>query len=353
MGRAMVQITMVFAELERANSSVRITAWHAHRTRAGTMPSAKPYFGYRRERDESGRMVGPLLTDDAAAQIIRGAAEEFLNTSSTSAARRYLHAHGHDRTATEVRRLLLSPTLAGYRLVEGGNRPTNEQRRHGTRIKGDWPAIIDAETHDRIVEILTDERRAKLGRPASQRWLLTSMIFCGRCGRPMGGGGNGRYRCLGKTEPVGDRCCTGIKRDELEPYVVERVLAQITPARWKALRRHRPTTFVDTAAMEAELEQMAGDWGAGLMSRGEFYAARDALLGRINDAEQRNDTEAPELPDVADLHGSWGSLTIDQQRLVVAVVVDNVTVAPGEPGGGSLRWQPEARMASRVTIRWR
>ena len=39
-GEAMVQITMVFAQLERARSSQRAVAWHAHRARRGDPTSA-------------------------------------------------------------------------------------------------------------------------------------------------------------------------------------------------------------------------------------------------------------------------------------------------------------------------
>jgi site-specific DNA recombinase len=50
MGEAMVQITMVFAQLERARSSQRALAWHAHRARRGDPYLGRAPFGYRQAR---------------------------------------------------------------------------------------------------------------------------------------------------------------------------------------------------------------------------------------------------------------------------------------------------------------
>src|SRR5829696_10099412 len=77
MGEAMVQITMVFAQLERARSSQRALAWHAHRARRGDRYLGRAAFGYVRVKDEHGRSAGPLEIDTTTAPHVRRAAEPF------------------------------------------------------------------------------------------------------------------------------------------------------------------------------------------------------------------------------------------------------------------------------------
>jgi len=48
MGRAMLQITMVFAELERARMGERAAAWQAYRAKQGGTPTTRAILGYRR-----------------------------------------------------------------------------------------------------------------------------------------------------------------------------------------------------------------------------------------------------------------------------------------------------------------
>jgi site-specific DNA recombinase len=67
MGEAMVQITMVFAQLERARSSQRALAWHAHRASRGDPFLGRPPFGYVRARDGHGRLAGSLEIDETTA----------------------------------------------------------------------------------------------------------------------------------------------------------------------------------------------------------------------------------------------------------------------------------------------
>ena len=119
MGEAMVQITMVFAQLERARSSQRALAWHAHRARRGDPYLGRAPFGYVRARDERGRPVGPLEIDETTAPLVRRAAELFLATGSMGEVRRFLGEHGYERWTQSLRKGLASPQLAGIRIVDG------------------------------------------------------------------------------------------------------------------------------------------------------------------------------------------------------------------------------------------
>jgi Resolvase, N terminal domain len=183
-GEATVQITMVFAQLERARSSQRALAWHAHRASRGDPFLGRPPFGYVRARDGHGRPAGPLEIDETTAPVVRRAAELFLATASMGEVRRFLGEHGYERWTQSLRKGLASQQLAGIRIVDG------------VPITGSWPAILDVETHFAIVAKLNEPERGR-GRPAGERWLLSGFLVCGDCGRSMLAGGHHQVKAKG------------------------------------------------------------------------------------------------------------------------------------------------------------
>jgi DNA invertase Pin-like site-specific DNA recombinase len=184
MGEAMVQITMVFAQLERARSSQRAVAWHAHRARRGDPYLGGVPFGYVRARDDAGRPAGPLEIDADTAPLVQQAAAVFLETRSMLAVQRFFDEHGYELAGVALRRGLASPQLAGIRIVDG------------VKIPGTWPAILEVAMHEAIVAELNKPERGR-GRPAGSRWLLSGFTVCGRCGQPMLAGGHRKVKAKG------------------------------------------------------------------------------------------------------------------------------------------------------------
>jgi hypothetical protein len=167
LGEATVQITMVFAQLERARSSQRALAWHAHRASHGDPFLRRPPFDYVGARDEQGRPAGPLEIDATTAPLVCRAADLFLSTGSMG----------------EVRRFLGDAATSGGRSPGARAWPPparRDPRRRGVAITGSWPAILDVETHLAIVAKLNDPERGR-GRPAGERWLLSGFLVCAEC----------------------------------------------------------------------------------------------------------------------------------------------------------------------------
>jgi site-specific DNA recombinase len=238
LGEAMVQITMVFAQLERARSSQRALAWHAHRARRGDPYLGRAPFGYVRARDEHGRPVGPLEIDDTTAPLVRQAAELFLATGSMGEVQRFLGEHGYERWTQSLRKGLASPQLAVIRLVDG------------VPVAGSWPAILDLATHQAIVAELNKPERGR-GRPAAERWMLSGLLMCGKRGQSMLSGGHHQvkakggvikrqrhYRCA-RPGGVATGCGTTMAAEPLEAWVEAAVLAKVTPQLWRKLRSAR------------------------------------------------------------------------------------------------------------------
>ena len=56
---------------------------------------------------------------------------------------------------------------------------------HGEPVgPGQWDSIIERDTHDRVIALLTDPARRSNNRGTAPRYLLTSVAYCGECHGP-------------------------------------------------------------------------------------------------------------------------------------------------------------------------
>lgn len=131
---------------------------------------------------------------------------------------------------TSIVCMLTSPRLAGLREWQGQKYPTTQ-----------WPAIIDTDTHERLVRLFADPARRKhvVRAPAH---LLSGIATCTKCGRGL------HYRryahrvprredSYGCVEGPADCGGTAIKADLLEEYVTGAVLDALeSPRVQEALR---------------------------------------------------------------------------------------------------------------------
>lgn len=123
-------------------------------------------------------------------------------------------------THRSIRDIARNPTYAGYRT-------------HNGEIKGEgqWPALITAEDHQKVKNILDDPtRRASMSTVA--RHLLSGIVKCGRCGSTCArsrDGVHGTYQCSGrnKTWRSGSVRCVARRQLPLEGYVVDRLLLML------------------------------------------------------------------------------------------------------------------------------
>lgn len=325
MGRAMLQIAVVFAELESGIKSERIEAWHEERTLSGATPTGPRPYGFQ-------RVDGGLEVDETEAAEIRSAASRLLSGESVSAIVRDMNERGlttgrgsvwRQRTLNHV---LTSPTTAGLREVEGVMRP------------GRWDGILDRDTWDRVRALLSDPRR-RLSPGPGRRHLLSGRLTCGRCGgvmRPRNHGQGMRYGC------TGTGCALSVPMAETDRLITSSVLELIDRDAWSRLRSAQTAPGVDVDALNAELEQLADLYGRGEITFDEWQVARRGITSRT----ARSDVMPVDLPDVVDLGSSWEGLPLEARQLVIDAVVEKVTVAPGQRGARSFD-------ADRLSITWR
>ena len=230
MGKAMLMIIMVFAQLEREVTGERTRVTMQDRTRRGLWNGAAPY-GYRASKD------GALEIDRDWATIIRNNFfDKFEEVGSAGQVQKHLLEVGIKTPRREtndgncvggkcfskqqVLRVLRNPAYAGD-IVWGGVTQTECHE-----------AIVSREQFDRVQTKLTENSvtTSNNTRPRGRTYLLRGLVHC-RCGAVMTPkSANGRsakyfyYECTRKTHGSRAACSAkGVPAEPLEEAVVDRI----------------------------------------------------------------------------------------------------------------------------------
>lgn len=235
MGKAMIDIVAVFAELERSIICGRNAAIASHRRTNGLPPGGVPPYGYVRiGSGEDQRFV----IDDARAAAVRTAARAILDGRSLRWCCQMLNdigappPDGTKRASgvwkyNTLRVILSKPAIAGLR--DNGD----------DFIEAGWEPIIDVETWHALLDAFADPSRKVTtllpGREGAVN-LLTGLIRCGKCDTPLrpardsgkGGTGTMRYRCTKGGTRAPNACCgTSVAADLAEAKVLGELFASM------------------------------------------------------------------------------------------------------------------------------
>jgi site-specific DNA recombinase len=340
-------------ETDRKRERVELAA--KDRARKGRFCGGGRRFGYDhsesrvvRNMDEAGNVVettrpsGPLvLVPEEAAAIAAGYASIEAGLSLYSIcrdwqARGLAGARGAKWTASAVRDILLRPANAGLSVYKGE-----------ILGRGDWPAIVDADTFAAVKAILTaGDRRTndRPGRPAV--YLLSGILICGACGGPMvtgGGGGEGKiekYRCKRQVPAPAGQTHAQRSRPPLDAAVTELIVTRIK--RRGALPRPPRHPSGEVAAALAEAASLRGQV-EGYLARGtEFDPGQLAAIlrdlnARLDEANAKIRAEAgtpvsDALAASRDIEAAWFALDMEGRRAAIREQVEGFTVGPGFPG---------------------
>lgn len=269
-----------------------------------------------------------------------------------------------------LKRILMSARIAGlrehheHRVVRNRKEGTRRQvKEHVATVPAVWSAIISEADHKRL--------RIKLasGQPGAfpaRRYLLTGILRCGRegCGNPLSGGprnGKDGYMC----GDAGCRRC-GTAAGPLDEWVWEAVMHRYESRAFakeqakqrraaKAAAKSGKDPAADVERIKAKLDRLSVLCNVeGTISEGEWLAARGPLLDQLAAAEaEMGETTTQDLDaagvDFTTVRQRWdaGRLGDDERRALILGIVETITLAPGERGGGN---RP---LSERVKIRWR
>ncbi len=342
-GRMTARVVGAVARHESEHKSERLRRKHVELAEAGKVSGGgdRP-FGYNADR----RTINHL-----EARAVRTIAKRALAGQSTRSLAVGLNrlgiptAAGKPWTTIAVRRVLLSPRIAGLRAHRGE-----------VVSKAEWPAIITAEQHRRLVALLADPSRRVNRAPRS--YLLTGLARCGLCGaklvaRPR----SDKRRCYVCATGPGSSGCGRIRTlaDPIEELVATAVIARLdSPALAAALTSSDEGDDLAAAleAVDARLAELGEMWAAGEIDRVGWSAARrrlEAERGKLAGGDQlRERCGRPRAlqPPTRSPQRRLAQPRLGQRRAIVVPVVETVTVGPAVRGRNV--FDP-----SRVSVEWR
>jgi site-specific DNA recombinase len=328
-------------------------------------PSGGRTFGYEHIRDEVDRPALRVVADQA--EILRDAAAKILSGWSLSNVAAELTtngvrgANGGTITYKTLNRMLINPTVAGYRVYRGE-----------IVGRGLWQPILDENTWQAVrtklsqprsvhtkaggVYEITEHQYGGHSARARRRFLLTGGIAVAPCGSAMGAQ---RRKVYGERLSALYFCkadhCAGIMADELEQHVADQLFDELDkPAFLEAVANddhteRRETILASLTAAENQRTELAAMWATpGELTAAEWRTARQAIDKR----EQQLRRELAEMPapavdvDISQIRAAWPSMTLDEKRELIEMFIDSVTIHPAKPGAKT--FDP-----ARVSVCWR
>jgi len=345
-GRFHARILGAVAKKSSDDTSRRLKRKLEELAREGKPTGSKRPFGYEPGGLEVRQAEVKLIKEAAervlAGEGLRGVCEDWNRRGVSTAT-------GKGRWQNAIlKRILLSPRVSGQSVYRGE-----------IVGKGQWPAILDQDTQERLQATLKDKSRGQL--VVARSYLLAGFCYCARCGARLVSRPTQKkrraYRCS-----VTFGGCDGIVivADPLEELVREAVFVALdTPKLREAIRAAEGDDTVQAQLLEtlrqdeAVLEQLARDHYADrLITRAEYLSARVAIEERIKTSRRHlearsRDSVLTRLPEGAGgLREAWETRGLDWRRSLIGTVIEKVIVKPARLGAN--RFDPE-----RVNLVWR
>lgn len=252
---------------------------------------------------------------------------------------------GNEWTTSSLRRLLLSPAIAGLR-----------EHAEAGRVKASWKGIISEREHDALVALFNGRRRGK----SVSTYLLTGLLICSTCGAklvstPHQKGGR-IYRCptpVAKPGSVKAGSCEGrsLSGERADEMVAEMVLAALDRAVLQGEEGDETEAMERVREIRARRELMAEMLAEGQIDAVEWKSIRNSLIKQeqkaLKEAERAVEALKPQGVSGVGVRDNWAHLSVTERRSVVERLIDHILVGKYERSGRT-RWDP-----SRLTLIWR
>jgi site-specific DNA recombinase len=314
---------------------------------------------------------------EAEAKVIRWAAAELLKGRGIRSLVAEMNRKGlktpkgHHWRPFTLRRILCSKRIVGIRVHNGAEYPAA------------WPAILDTETWERLYLLLTSGDRMKgANHKGGRSYLLTGMIFCGRCGSRSttatiigyGKRDHGdsivrrRYYCRLTDDRGVQVGCGKLSRlaEPVEALVSEAVLDVLGSPRMaevlgSAMQSEEMAELVDRyQGHKLKLDDLIADYASGLLNREQLAQAKSIVEDAMEDLRRRMDKLTSgrvlaAIPVGQSIREWWAGADLDLRRQLVSLVVERVVIHPGRPGAH--RWPDDKReeerdLAKRIGRQW-
>lgn len=300
--------------------------------------SGKPHMGGPRP---FGFQDDKMTHDAAEANVIRDLAARALAGETLISMATWLQDNdvqtvgGKEWRTSTVRALLTNGRNWGMRVHQG-------------HILGPavWDPIITPDQGERLRRLLLDPAR-RTNRSA-RRYLLTGLLVCGKCGTKLNSAPRGEIRRYGCRTGPDTRGCGGvyIYAEMLERFIAEAVLYRLdSPSMSEVLTdggqdQDEARSLADAIQADTNrLDELAGLWADGEISRAEWLKARKRIEDRLEGNRRtfarltRRDAVADYIGHGDELRAQWGGLNLSRQVAIVKAVLNHATIMPATKVG--------------------
>lgn len=345
-GRMIIQIKGAVAEQEAERISERVIRANRQSAESGKARGSgnlRP-FGYADDR---------VTIVEPEAVVLREVAERVMAGEPLGAICRDLDNRGTGTitgakwTKVSMRRMLMSPRITGLREYKG-------------EIVGEaqWTGILDRETWENVRTVLDDPERKKSAKQGNaRRHLLTGIVVCGACDRPMGGkaphDGLKRYSyACAATKAQG--CQGRTYRDLLrvDALVIEAVLARLEGL--EAARAVTAPLAGEISQAEAKMQRLREAYARDDVDDADYFPMLRAARAKVDDLRReqagrmRSDLLASASGNSA--RESWDRATLARKRAIVKELIEAVIIrpvprivgAPFDPESVDIVWKVQA-----------
>lgn len=323
MGRLMLQLIVGFAEMESEMKSQRAIPMHAALKEQGKVgPGPRPY-GYQRTDSKTNNGKGAILTQiPKEAKLLQTAAAWVLGGGSLSG---FIHHHQPDSSQANkkmtyhgLRSALINPTTAGLRSWDGS--PDGYS-------KGNWTPILDRETWDRVVALITDPERRVHSTPTSKQHLLSGLMTCPKCDKNVTARGwvsnvtkqkTKRYAC-----PI---CYRSIDMAAADPIAMEMLFDAVPQSKWEAWQTSGRGWDIELVkAIENRMMMVDRRYSEGKLSDERWMALTADLENQLSACQEN---EALDLPTIPNLRAGWDGLTLCDKQKVFRQAFEKIHILP-------------------------
>ncbi len=365
-GRAMLKLVLVFAELEREQTAERTRLAMRARAERGLWNGGHPPLGY----DSEGN--GHLTVNVVEAGLVKLIFDKYLELRSSTQVARWLNEQGHRQKQYNSRRS--GPkggqefTVSAVQIMVTNRLYLGEIDHKGEIFAGQHEAIVDRETFERAGAIVEGNAKNRRGPPlrAQYDYLLTGVLRCA-CGYSLttsaGNGRGGRYhyyRCVGiqkkpdhacpvkqvRAERADEAVLEIVREAARDPKLLEEAVAEanrladqsVKPLRERATALKRELNEAEETAARV-LTQILG---AGISSSatakkalGEAEARAEQLRGALAAVEGELSVRETEQLDhevmaqaIRGFDTAFQHLSLAEKREFLHLMVKEVTLHP-------------------------
>jgi site-specific DNA recombinase len=296
----------------------------------------------------------PAVIREAAARVIQGmpitAVVKDLNWRGIPSASGKQWSH---KALTQV---LTRKRLIGIRVHRGVEHPAA------------WPSILLLEEWEMVQAALRSSYRK---RTQGRSYLLTGLLECGACGKPLLGDAHPnrsgqevkrRYSCRKGDNYGGYVGCRKVSRlaEPIEMLVSEAVLYRLGSEDLAALLAPKTPDVRPLLERYQLLQQRAQDlvqdYASGLLNRQQLAQAKNTVEAEIDKVQAELATIQPRqvlsaLETGQAVREAWERESIAWRRNLIGLLVEKIVVYPGMPGRS--RWKGFVFDPSKVKVVWK